>query len=80
MNIIHPCNDDSGNDEDNWRRCRVTQPGLGKGEGARRKSSDLWVVAMGVSVAAQLLDGIILLCCKLMHALMHPQHNKQELQ
>jgi hypothetical protein len=32
-----------------------------------------------VSVAAQPLDGIVPLCCKLMHAHMHLQHHKQEL-
>jgi hypothetical protein len=30
-----------------------------------------WVAVMGVSVAAQLLDGIIPLCCKLTHARTH---------
>ncbi len=79
MNIIHPCNDNSNNDDDDWGHCRVTQRGLGRGECAWWGSLDPWVAVMGVSIAAQPLDGTIPLCCKLTHARMHPQHHKREL-
>jgi hypothetical protein len=79
MNIIHPCNDDSGNDNNDWGHCQATPRGLGRGECARRGLLDPRMAAMGVSVVARPLDGIVPLCCKLTHARMHPQHHEWEL-